>query len=74
MSRKIESFGRINSIRDTNGSFDLYINSCKRLGTSVLHELHLLDSIFPFASCIEFIRSKLSNFSDHVSGVCDGEH
>ena len=34
---------------------------------SRLHELH--ESIFPFVSRIEFIRSKLSNFSAHVSGV-----
>ena len=32
-----------------------------------LHELHA--SKFPFVSRIEFIRSKLSNFSAHVSGV-----
>ena len=41
--------------------------SCKRLGTSRLHELH--ESNLPFVSRIEFIRSKLSNFSAHVSGV-----
>ena len=34
MSRKFESFERINSIRDTNGSFDS-CNSCKWLGTAV---------------------------------------
>ena len=39
----------------------------KRLRTSRLHELH--ESKFPFASRIEFIRSKLSNFSAHVYGV-----
>ena len=33
MSRKFESFERINSIRETNGNFDSF-NSCKRLGTS----------------------------------------
>ena len=32
--------------------------------TSRLHELH--ESKFPFVSRIEFIRSKLSNFSAHV--------
>ena len=68
MSRKIESFERINSIRETNGNFDS-CNSCKRLGTSRLHELH--ESKFLFVSRIEFIRSKLSNFSAHVSGVTD---
>ena len=47
-------------------SFDLS-NSCKRLRTSRLHELH--ESKFPFVSRIEFIRSKLSNFSAHVSGA-----
>ena len=53
-------------MRETNGNFDS-CNSCKRLGTSRLHELH--ESKFPFVSRIEFIRSKLSNFSAHVSGV-----
>ena len=72
-AEKFESFERINSIRLTNGNFDS-CNSCKRLGTnrkrlgtSRLHELH--ESTFPFGSRIEFIRSKLSNFSAHVSGV-----
>ena len=67
-AEKFESFERINSIRETNGNFDS-CNSCKRLGTSRLHELH--ESKFPFVSRIEFIRSKLSNFSAHVSGVMD---
>ena len=40
---------------------------CKRLVPSRLHELH--ESKFPFVSRIEFIRSKLSNFSAHVYGV-----
>ena len=62
-AEKIESFERINSIRETNGNFDS-CNSCKRLGTSRLHELH--ESKFPFVSRIEFIRSKLSIFSAHV--------
>ena len=53
-------------MRETNGNFDS-CNSCKRLGTSGLHELH--ESKFPFVSRIEFIRSKLSNFSAHVYGV-----
>ena len=66
MSRKFESFERINSIRETNGNFDSR-NSCKRLGISRLHELH--ESKFPFVSRIEFIRSKLSNFSAHVYGA-----
>ena len=46
-----------------------HCNSCKRLGTSRLHELH--ESKFPFVSRIEFIRSKLSNFSAHVSVVIE---
>ena len=53
MTRKIRKFQRINSIRETNGNFDS-CNSCKRLGTSRLHELH--ESKFPFVSRIEFIR------------------
>ena len=65
-AEKIRNFERINSMRETNGNFDS-CNSCKRLGTSRLHELH--ESKFPFVSRIEFIRSKLSNFSAHVSGV-----
>ena len=69
MSRKFESFERINSIRETNGNFDS-CNSCKRLVPSRLHELH--ESKFPFVSRIEFIRSKLSNFSAHVYGVNNG--
>ena len=68
-AEKFESFERINSIRETNGNFDS-CNSCKRLGTSRLHELH--ESKLPFVSRIEFIRSKLSNFSAHVYGVAIG--
>ena len=64
-AEKFESFERINSIRETNGNFDS-CNSCKRLVPSRLHELH--ESKFPFVSRIEFIRSKLSNFSAHVYG------
>ena len=37
-----------------------------------IHELH--ESKFPFVSRIEFIRSKLSNFSAHVYGVTDISH
>ena len=37
-AEKFESFELINSIRATNGNFDS-CNSCKRLGTSRLHEL-----------------------------------
>ena len=65
-AEKFENFERINSIRETNGNFDS-CNSCKRLVSSRLHELH--ESKFPFVSRIEFIRSKLSNCSAHVSGV-----
>ena len=57
-------------MRETNGNFDS-CNSCERLFPSRLHELH--ESKFPFVPRIEFIRSKLSNFSAHVSGVNDGE-
>ena len=67
-AEKFESFERINSIRETNGNFGS-CNSCKRLGTSRLHELH--EPKFPFVSRIEFIRSKLSNFSAYVSGAID---
>ena len=63
---KFESFERINSIRVTNGNFDS-CNSCKRLVSSSLHELH--ESNFSIVTRIEFIRSKLLNFSAHVSGV-----
>ena len=65
-AEKFERFERISSIRETNGNFDSCI-SCKRLGTSRVHELH--ESKFPFVSRIECIRSKLSNFSAHVYGV-----
>ena len=65
MSRKIRSFERINSICETNENFDS-CNSYKRLVSSRLHELR--ESKFPFVSRIEFIRSKLSNFSAHVYG------
>ena len=41
--------------------------SCKLLVPSRLHELD--ESKLRFVSHIEFIRSKLSNFSAHVSGV-----
>ena len=59
MSSKFESLERINSIRETNGSFDACI-SCKRLGTSRLHEIHVPK--LPFVSRIEFVRFKLSIF------------
>ena len=68
MSRKIRKFRTINWIRETNENFDS-CNSCKRLVPSRLHELH--ESKFPFVSRIEFIRSKLSNFSAHVYGIAD---
>ena len=48
------------------------IGSCKRLVPSRLHELH--ESKFPFVSRIEFIRSKLSNFSAYVSGLTVSVH
>ena len=64
--KKTESLKRINPICKTNGSIDS-CNLCERLGTSRLYEL--LESKFPFVSRIEFIRSKLSNFSAHVSRI-----
>ena len=70
-AEKFERFERINSIRETNENFDS-CNSCKRLGTSRLHELR--ESKFSFVSRIEFIRSKISNFSAHVSGVTANRH
>ena len=66
MSRKIRKLRTDKFDGETNGNFDS-CNSCNLLGTSRLHELH--ESKFPFVSRIEFIRSKLSNFSDHVYGV-----
>ena len=63
---KFGSFERIISILETNGNFNS-CNSCKRLVPSRLHEYHELK--FPFVSRIEFIRSKPSNCSAHVSGV-----
>ena len=56
MSRQFESFERMNSIRETNAN--LTHATHKRLGTGRLHHLH--ESKLPFASRIEFIRSKLS--------------
>ena len=43
-----------------------HVNSWK---PAVYHELH--ESKLPFVSRIEFIRSKLSIFSAHVSGVSE---
>ena len=57
--KKIESFKRINSIRETNGNFDS-CNTGKRLRTSRLHELH--ESKFPFVSRTELSHWKLSIF------------
>ena len=42
--------------------FDLYLCRC-----NITHELH--EAKYPFVSRIELIRSKLSIFSAHVSGV-----
>ena len=53
-------------MREANANFDSS-NSCKRLEASRLQELH--ESKFPFVSRIEFIRSKLSNFSAHHFGM-----
>ena len=68
MSRKTLKFRTDKFDSETNGNFDSS-NSCKRLGTSRLYEL--LESKFSFVSRIEFIRSKLSKFSDHVCGVAE---
>ena len=56
-------------MRVVNGNLDS-CNSCKRQGTSRLHELY--ESKFPFVTRIEFILSKLSKLSAHVSGVSVG--
>ena len=53
-------------MRETNENLDPY-NSSKRLVPIRLRELHELK--FSFVLRVEFIRSKLSNFSAHVSGV-----
>ena len=71
MSKTILSFERINSIRETNRNFDSFdeLHESKFTFFSRLHELH--ESKFTFVSRIEFTRSKLSNFSAHVSGVSE---
>ena len=56
-------------MQETNRSFDSR-NLCKRLVPSRLHKLR--QSKLPFVSRIDFIRSKLSIFSAHISGVSDG--
>ena len=65
MSRKILKFRTDKFDTCKKLKFDS-CNSSKRLGTSRLHELH--ESKFPLFTRIEFIRSKLSNFSAPVSG------
>ena len=65
-TEKFENWKRINSIRETNGSFVL-CDSFKRPGISRLYKLH--ESKPLIASHIEFIRSKFSNFPDHVNRV-----
>ena len=70
-AEKFESFERINSIGETNENFDyathvngwepaVHMSDCEHES----HEWH--ESKFSFVSRIEFIRSKLSNFSAHV--------
>ena len=66
-AEKFRSLERIHLICEISGSFDS-CDSCKRLVPSRLHESH--ESKLPFVSRIKFIRSKLSIFSAHVSGVC----
>ena len=58
-AEKFETLERTSSIRKTNGNLNS-CNSCRRLGSSRLHDLH--ESKFSPVSCIEFIRSKLSIF------------
>ena len=70
-AEKFESFERINSMRETNGNF-YSCNSCKQLVLSRLHTLYKSKS--SFVSRVEFIRSKFSNFSAHVSGVADNRN
>ena len=67
-TEKIESFERINSMRETNRSFD-WRNSCKRLVPGRLHKSH--ESKLLFVSRIGFIRSKLSIFfCSCIRGQC----
>ena len=67
MSRKIgKNFkGQIRCEKQT----EILTHATHVSGCSRLHELH--ESKSPFVSHIQFIRSKLSNFSAHVSGVSD---
>ena len=65
-AEQFESLERINSTSKTNGSFCL-CNSGKRLAPSRLRELY--ESKIPFVSRMEFIHSKLSILSAHVSVV-----
>ena len=60
ISRKIRKFRTDKFDTRNKRSFDS-CKSCKRLVSSRLHDLH--ESQLPFVSRIEFIRSKLSNFS-----------
>ena len=66
--QKNRNFEQINSMDETNGNFDP-CNS-RNGWASRLHELH--ESKFSFVTRIEFIRSKFSNFSAHVSGLRTG--
>ena len=67
-AEQFENFERINSMRETNCSFDSCY-SCKRLVPSRSHELH--EPKPQFVSRIAFISSNLSNLSAHVSGIRD---
>ena len=64
MSRKIRKFRTDKFDTWKKRNFDS-CNLCKRLVPTRLQELH--ESTFPFVLRIEFIRSKLSIFSAHVS-------
>ena len=65
-AENVGSLEWINSIRETNGSFDSCNPTVSRQMKNVNHER---ESNLPFVSRIEFIRFKLTNFSAHVSGA-----
>ena len=73
MSRKIRKFRTDKFDSETNGNFDS-CNSCKRLGTSRLHELHefIFELSFELSLSFAWVRIypfETSNFSAHVHGV-----
>ena len=66
--KNIEGLERMSSMGGAGGGFGS-CSSCRRL-TSRLHELH--ESGLPLVLFVEFVRSKLSNFSArvHTRGQC----